>query len=129
MSNGIEWPYKQKELRKETIKCNKNCKKKIERHFKQGNLKETWSRITKITGYSKSSSHLPSNLYLNELNQFHARFDTIGFSKEIADERMELNVSKNVDQRVVISENETRKEFLNVNAKKAKGIDVLTGKI
>ena len=51
------------------------------------------------------------------------------FSKEIADERMELNVSKNEDECLVISENETRKEFLNVNADKAKGPDGLTGKI
>ena len=56
-------------------------------------------------------------------------FDTIDFSTEIADERMELNVSKNVDECLVISENDTRKEFLNVNANKAKGPDGLTGKI
>ena len=74
-------------------------------------------------------SPLPSNLDLNELNQFYARFDTIDFSTEIADERMELNVSKNVDECLVISENETRKEFLNVNANNAKGPDGLTGKI
>ena len=70
-----------------------------------------------FTGYSKPKSPLPSNLDLNELNQFYARFDTINFSTEIADERMELNVSKNVD------------EFLNVNANEAKGPDGLTGKI
>ena len=38
-------------------------------------------------------------------------------------------MSKNVDECLVISENETRKEFLNVNANKAKGPDGLTGKI
>ena len=53
----------------------------------------------------------------------------IDFSTEIADERMELNVSKNVDEYLVISENETKKEFLNVNANKAKCPDGLTGKI
>ena len=37
-------------------------------------------------------------------------------------------MSKNVDECLVISENETRKEFLNVNANKAKGPDGLTGK-
>ena len=44
---------------------------------------------------------------------------------------MELNrkCSKNVDEYLVTSENETRKEFLNVNANKAKGPDGLTGKI
>ena len=104
-------------------------KKKIESHFKQGNMKETWTGIKKITGYSKPKSPLPSNLDLNELNQFYARFDTIDFSTEIADERMELNMSKNVDECLVISENETRKEFLNVIANKAKGPDGLTGKI
>ena len=104
-------------------------KKKIESHFKQGNMKEPWTGIKKITGYSKPKSPLPSNLDLNELNQFYARFDTIDFSTEIADERMELNMSKNVDECLVISENETRKEFLNVIANKAKGPDGLTGKI
>ena len=53
----------------------------------------------------------------------------IDFSTEIADERMELNVSKNVDECLVISENETKKEFLNVNENKAKCPDGLTGKI
>ena len=42
---------------------------------------------------------------------------------------MELNVSKNVDECLVISKNERRKEFLHVNANKAKGLDGLTGKI
>ena len=37
-------------------------------------------------------------------------------------------MSKIVDECLVISENETRKEFLNVNANKAKGPDGLTGK-
>ena len=50
-------------------------------------MKETWSGIKKITGYSKPNSTLPSNLDLNKLNQFYARFDTIDFSTEIADER------------------------------------------
>ena len=51
------------------------------------------------------------------------------FSKKIADERMELNVSKNGNEYFVFSENESSKEFLNVNANKAKGPDGLTGKI
>ena len=41
---------------------------------------------------------------------------------------MELNLSENVDEWLVMSENETRKEFFNVNANKAKGPDGLTGK-
>ena len=120
---------KQKELRKEIIKCKEIYKKKIESHFKQGNTKATWSGIKKITGYSKPHFPIPSNLDLNELNQFYARFDTIDFSTFIADERIKLIVSKNVDGCLVISENGTRKEFLNVNANKAKGLDGLTGKI
>ena len=120
---------KQKELWKEIIKCKDNYKKKIESHFKQGNMKKTWSGIKKIMGYSKPKSPVTSNLDLNELNQFYARFDTIDFSTEIVDERMELNVSKNVNGCLVISENEKRKEFLKVNAKKAKGPDGLTSKI
>ena len=42
---------------------------------------------------------------------------------------MELNVSKNVDECLVTSENETRKELLKVNVNKAKGSDGLTSKI
>ena len=61
-------------------------------------MKETWSGIKKITGYSKPNSPVQSNLNLFELNQFYVSFDTIDFSKEIADERMELNVSKNVNE-------------------------------
>ena len=38
-------------------------------------------------------------------------------------------MGKNVNECLVISENEKRKEFLNVNAKKAKGPDGLTSKI
>ena len=38
-------------------------------------------------------------------------------------------MSKNENECLVISENETRKEFLNVNVNKAKGHDGLTGKI
>ena len=63
--------------------------------------------MKKITGYSNPNSPLPSNLDLIELNQFYARFDTIDFSMEIAGERMDLNVSKNVDECLVISENKT----------------------
>ena len=40
---------------------------------------------------------------------------------------MELNLSENVDEWLVISENETRKEFLKVNANKTKDPDGLTG--
>ena len=46
-------------------------------------------------------SPLPSNLDLNELNQFYARFDTTDFSTETEDQKMELNVSKNVDECLV----------------------------
>ena len=38
-------------------------------------------------------------------------------------------MSKNVDECLVTSENETRKELLKVNANKAKGSDGLTSKI
>ena len=120
---------KQKESRKEIIKCKEIYEKKIESHFKQGNMKETWSWIKKITGYSKPNSPLPSNLDSNELNQFYARLDTIDFSTETEDERMKLKVSKNVDECLINSENEMRKEFWNVNANKAKGSNGLTGKI
>ena len=65
---------------------------KIESHFKQ--VKQTWSGLKKITEYSTPKSHLPSDLDLNELNQFYARFDAIDVSTVIADERMELKVSK-----------------------------------
>ena len=75
---------------------------KFESHFKQSNMKETWSGIKKIAGYSKPKSPFPSNPDLNEFNQFYARFDTIDFSMEIADERMERNVSKIVDEYLVL---------------------------
>ena len=61
---------KQKELWKEIIKLKEVYKKKIKSHFKQGNMKETWSGIKKITGYLKSNSHVQSNLNLFELNNF-----------------------------------------------------------
>ena len=92
-------------------------------------MKETWSGIKKNTGYWKPKSPLPSNLDLNELNQFHARFDMIDFSKEIVDERMELNMCKHLDQYSEISKNKKRKEFLNVDAYKPNDPDRLTDKI
>ena len=61
------------------------------------------------------------------MNQFDARFDTFDLNKEVAHERMELNLSENVDEWLVISENKTRKEFFNVNANKTKDPDGLTG--
>ena len=101
-------------------------KRKIESHFKQGNMKETWSGLKKSQGCSKPKSPLPSNLELNDLNQFHVRFGTINLRKEIADKRMELNVGKMWMNGLIVSENKTRKEFLNVNANKAKVSDGLT---
>ena len=96
----------------------------------------------KITmGYSESNTPLPSNLDLNEFNQFMhvlirltlSRFLFVclvslrpcqqlgyiaeGFIKEIAGERMELKVGKNKDGCLVISENESRQQFLNGNTK------------
>ena len=47
----------------------------------------------------------------------------------IADERIGLNMGLNVDKCLVSIENETRQEFLTVNANEAKGPDGLTGKI
>ena len=121
---------KQKDLRKEIIKCNEIYKKKIESHFKQGNMKETWSAESRKSRDIRSQSRLFHQAYdLDELNKFYATLDTIDFSTEVADEKMELNVSKNADECLVISENETRKEYLNVNANKAKGPDELTGKV
>ena len=43
----------------------------------------------------------------------------VDFSKEIADERMELNVGKNMDECLVVNKHEMRQE-LYVNANKAK---------
>ena len=57
-------------------------------------MKETWSGIKKSSGYSKLKSPFPSNLDLNELDQFYAHFNTIDVSSEIADEIMWLNGSK-----------------------------------
>ena len=82
---------KQKELWKEIIECKEIYKKKIESHFKQGNMKETWSGIKKITRYSKLKSPLPSNLDLNELTNF---MHVLIRLTEISDERMGLSVSK-----------------------------------
>ena len=73
-----------------------------------------------LASYCKPNSLLPSNPDLNELNQSYAHFDTVDFSDEIIDEKATLNVNKNVDECLVISENETRQKFLNVNANKAK---------
>ena len=84
-------------------------------------MKETWSGIKKIMGYLKPNSPHLSSLDVNELNHFYACFYMIDFSKEIVNERMELNVGKNVDECFIVSENEIRKEFLNVIANKAKG--------
>ena len=61
---------KQKGLRGEIAKCNETYKRKIESHFKQGSMKETWSGIKIIRGYSKPNSPVPSTSDLNELNQF-----------------------------------------------------------
>ena len=52
----------------------------------------------------------------------------INFTKDIADKRMQLTVGKDVDECLVVSENGARKEFLNVNANRAKGHDDLTSK-
>ena len=79
---------KQKELRKEINKSKEMYKKVIESHFKQGDMKETWSGIKKITGFSKPNSPLSSNSDSNVLNQFCASFNTTDFSKDMADERI-----------------------------------------
>ena len=116
---------KQKELRKEIIKCQGIYKKRRLRATLSTVLWEKHGAESRKS--RKSNSLFPSNLDLNELNQFYARFDTFDLNNEIADERMELNLSENVDEWLVISENETRKEFFNVNANKTKVPDGLTG--
>ena len=60
-------------------------------------MKETWNGIKKITSYSEPNYLLQANLFLNELNQFHARSDAFGFNKGMADKRTKMNVGKNVD--------------------------------
>jgi hypothetical protein len=94
-----------------TIRNAKNCyKNKVEDLFKTNKTKDAWTGLKYLSGF-KSKCCLPEpddiNVYVNELNQFYARFDDKDFGKECIDI---LNiVNETICDRIVLTDDDVMK--------------------
>ena len=103
---------------------------KIEAMFKSNNTKQAWNGLRVVTGYKKKTVMPdPDNIneYVNELNEFYARFDTYDFSNECAHIIDQLKQSN--DSKIVITESDVIHSLNRVTAGKACGPDNITGRV
>lgn len=120
----------QKELTRKITHAKSHYKDKVENLFKSNNSKDAWKGLKKLGGYeSKSSLPEPENVmsFVNDLNKFYARFDSINFSDECAE------VLRLIDNRhcenIVLSNEDVLAALNTAKTGKAFGPDRIYGKV
>ena len=120
----------QKEL-KRVIKIEKEkYKTKIEHKFTRGNMREVWSGMRLMGGYSESSGSgdcLPDAglEYAGKLNEFCSRFGKHDFGEEVCDLRttLEVRIGSGGESVLQVSEHGVCGEFLGLGSAKSAGPD------
>ena len=103
-------------------------KNKVQDSFNSNNSREFWQGVNTMTGYKPAKKTISTDdpgTLANELNSFYARFDNQDFHKEQAEM---LNALSQVEgNTLVISEDEVRNSFQNLNIRSACGPDNISG--
>ena len=124
---------KQKELEKrfrsESFKSKKEYKNKVEEKLFDGNAKSAWNGLNVMMGKDVKKGGVKCDdpiKFSNDLNSFYARFDKNDFSGETAQVCQPLLT---VPNDVFVSESEVRKVLSDVNPRKARGPDRVSGNV
>ena len=120
-STKDEIKKKQKEVDASIATAKQEYKKKIESHFIQGNIRETWKGLNNITNKQekKNISHDNAASLVNDLNTFYCRFHE-------EDPTLPQIVGKPKESQhipIAVTEDAVRKELKALNSKKAQGPD------
>jgi hypothetical protein len=122
----------QREVQSVIRKGKEEYKKKVEEHFTGNNMKKAWEGLSIMSGFKgnkgggsveKSSA---TQMDVNELNQFYARFDKHDFSDERENIREKLTSASGPtegESPIVVTEEEVLRGLKGVNASKAGGPD------
>lgn len=122
----------QKEINS-VIKQEKDAyKRKIENNFTTNNIRDVWTGMRLMSGYTNGSSKhcsLPeySQTYANQLNSFYNRFDCHDFTDEI--ERILRVTSGESAPFLTITEDDVLRDFSRLNASKSAGPDKLSPRV
>ena len=111
------------------MECKAVYKGKIETGFKSGDIRDVWEGLKLAVNFNDKPSNVGSDINVDDLNVFYARFDGMDFSEEVTNLRNELTRSVNTDDIIEINEEQVRREFSKVNERKAVGPDGIKGKI
>lgn len=120
----------QKELNVKIHEAKSMYKQKVENLFKTNQTKDAWKGLKYLSGYiSKNCIPEPDDIcaYVNELNSFYARFDSMNFNAECM-EMLDL-VSTRICERTVISEEEVLYALNAAKPGKACGPDKISGRV
>ena len=126
-NNRVELKAIQNELNCKIREAKTNYKDKIEALFRSTNCKDAWKGLKFLSGNVKKCC-IPEpddmNTYVDELNNFYARFDVGDYNEECDHILHSLQV--NCDERIVLTEQEVLQGLNRAKPGKACGPDKVT---
>ncbi|GFR71213.1 reverse transcriptase [Elysia marginata] len=113
-----------KEVRATIRQGKESYRRKIEKYFKNNDMRKVWQGMNLMVGCKGNNSVEGEEGYANDLNKFYARFDCHDFVQEREECKSALLESLIRDrERIVIDESEVRKAMLSLKPNKAPGPD------
>ncbi len=114
---------KKRQLRGEILKAKFDFKTKIEGNFFTGNVRQAWEGLNTLMGRSNkkdNSSVRNCQTFINDLNIFYCRFDTVEGKTECD----EICNNLSVEESLVIKEMDVMASLRNLKSNKTTGPDV-----
>ncbi len=115
---------KKRQLRGEILKAKFDFKTKIEGNFFTGNVRQAWEGLNTLMGRSNkkdNSSVRNCQTFINDLNIFYCRFDTVEGKTECD----EICNNLSVEESLVIKEMDVMASLRNLKSNKTTGPDGL----
>lgn len=120
----------QREIKSKIAEQKKVFKEKVEHLFMTNQAKDAWTGVKVLSGYQKKRTAADSTIdqiYVNELNQFYARFDVYDFKQECNDI---LRVAEDRNgERIILSHEEVLRSIKHIKCGKACGPDQVSAKV
>ena len=112
--NRVEVMNVQKLIKEKVKSCKEAYKEKIEKSFKDNEIKTAWKTLQTVTDYRRKSGvhqSIVCQSFVNNLNDFYCRFDENDFSRE--NEELVKKLRTKVDEsdgnrKIVVSEHDVR---------------------
>ena len=127
--NDVERRTVQKHIDKKIAECKQIYKEKVEGLFRTNRVKDAWNGLKTLCGYNKKQNTPdPENLntYVNDMNEFFARFETHDFSN--ARDEMMSKIQSKTDENIVIRQEQVQHTLKNIRTGKATGPDEVPAK-